>query len=42
MAPNQTLPFGRIWNDIGPQRGHVERETYRGVTGFDLADWTAI
>jgi len=34
MAPGQTLPFGRIWNDIGPQEGHVERETYRGVAGF--------
>jgi outer membrane receptor protein involved in Fe transport len=34
MAPGQTLPFGRIWNDIGPQQGHVERETYRGVAGF--------
>lgn len=30
----QTLPFGRIWNDIGPQRGHVSRDTYRLVTGF--------
>lgn len=27
--------FGRIWNDIGPQRGHVTRQTYRIVTGFD-------
>jgi outer membrane receptor protein involved in Fe transport len=34
MAPGQTLPFGRIWNDIGPQQGHVERDTYRGVVGF--------
>jgi outer membrane receptor protein involved in Fe transport len=30
----QTLPFGRIWNDIGPQRGHVSRDTYRFVGGF--------
>jgi len=30
-----TLPFGRIWNDIGPQIGSVERDTYRGVAGFD-------
>lgn len=34
MAVGTTLPFGRIWNDIGPQRGHVERDTYRGVAGF--------
>jgi iron complex outermembrane recepter protein len=30
----QTVPFGRIWNDIGPQEGSVERDTYRGVVGF--------
>ena len=30
-----TLPFGRIWNDIGPQVGDVKRETYRIVTGFN-------
>ena len=30
-----TLPFGRIWNDIGPQIGDVKRDTYRAVTGFD-------
>ncbi|MGC1271427.1 MAG: TonB-dependent receptor [Croceibacterium sp.] len=30
----QTLPFGRIWNDIGPQRGTVTRETWRAVTGL--------
>ncbi len=28
-------PFGRIWNDIGPQIGKVDRQTYRLVTGFD-------
>lgn len=28
-----TIPVARIWNDIGPQRGHVERETYRAVVG---------
>ncbi|MXP41301.1 TonB-dependent receptor [Altererythrobacter soli] len=27
------IPVARIWNDIGPQVGHVERETYRAVTG---------
>ena len=35
--------MGRIWNDIGPQLGKVERETYRIVAGakFDMwADWT--
>jgi outer membrane receptor protein involved in Fe transport len=30
-----TAPFGRIWNDLGPQRGDVSRETYRAVAGFD-------
>jgi len=36
----QTLPFGRIWNDIGPQRGEVKRETWRAVGGgeWHLAD----
>lgn len=29
------VPFGRIWNDIGPQLGDVDRQTYRVVTGFD-------
>lgn len=32
-----SLAFGRIWNDIGPQRGHVTRQTYRIVTGFEYA-----
>lgn len=39
----QTLPFGRIWNDIGPQEGEVTRETYRAVAGFDwevASAWT--
>ncbi|WP_077228483.1 TonB-dependent receptor plug domain-containing protein [Sphingomonas hengshuiensis] len=31
----QTLAFGRIWNDIGPQLGEVTRETYRFVGGFE-------
>lgn len=31
----QTLPFGRIWNDIGPQIGEVTRETFRVVGGFE-------
>lgn len=31
----QTLPFGRIWNDLGPQIGDVTRDTYRIVTGFN-------
>ncbi len=38
-----TLPVVRIWNDIGPQRGNVKRETYRAVAGLkaDLAPgWT--
>ena len=30
-----TVPFGRIWNDIGPQRGDVSRRTFRLVGGFD-------
>ena len=30
-----TVPFGRIWNDIGPQLGDVTRQTVRAVTGFD-------
>ncbi|MET0247705.1 MAG: TonB-dependent receptor plug domain-containing protein, partial [Sphingomonas sp.] len=29
-----SLPFGRIWNDIGPGRGEVARETYRFVAGL--------
>lgn len=32
--PRNCVPFGRIWNDIGPQVGTVQRETFRGVTGF--------
>jgi len=35
MAPGTTLPFGRIWNDLGPQFGQVKRETYRVVGGFN-------
>jgi len=37
-----SIPFGRIWNDIGPQRAEVTRETYRGVFGLKAdmwADW---
>ena len=30
-----TVPFGRIWNDIGPQIGIVSRDTYRLVGGFN-------
>ncbi len=30
-----TLPFGRIWNDIGPQVGVVDRQTFRVVGGFE-------
>jgi outer membrane receptor protein involved in Fe transport len=33
--PRNCVPFGRIWNDIGPQYGAVSRDTYRVVTGFD-------
>lgn len=29
-----SLPFGRIWNEIGPSRGSVTRETYRVVGGL--------
>ncbi|WP_129790483.1 TonB-dependent siderophore receptor [Sphingosinicella sp. CPCC 101087] len=29
-----TLPFGRIWNDLGPQVGDVTRDTFRAVSGF--------
>jgi outer membrane receptor protein involved in Fe transport len=31
-----TVPFGRIWNDIGSQVGNVKRDTLRTVVG---ADW---
>ena len=31
----ETVPFGRLWNDIGPQLGDVSRQTFRIVTGFD-------
>ncbi|WP_164549755.1 TonB-dependent receptor domain-containing protein [Altericroceibacterium xinjiangense] len=37
------IPVARIWNDIGPQRGQVERATYRGVVGAKgdvWRDWT--
>lgn len=34
QANVQTVPFGRIWNDIGPQRGEVTRETLRIVGGL--------
>lgn len=30
-----TVPFGRIWNDIGPQVGTVKRDTYRLIGGFN-------
>lgn len=38
-----TIPFGRIWDDIGPQRAEVTRETYRIVAGAKVqmwGDWT--
>jgi len=38
-----SIPFGRIWNDIGPQRAEVTRETYRFVAGTKVqmwGDWT--
>jgi len=38
-----SVPFGRIWNDIGPQYGEVERETYRLVGGLKAelgGSWT--
>jgi len=38
-----SIPFGRIWDDLGPQRGAVKRETYRMVAGFNArmwGDWT--
>jgi len=36
MDANGVTSFrvGRIWNDIGPQIGSVERETYRAVAGL--------
>ncbi|BAK65608.1 TonB-dependent receptor-like protein [Sphingobium sp. SYK-6] len=45
MAANglATIPFGRVWNDIGPQRAEVTRETYRAVVGLNAkmwGDWT--
>jgi len=38
-----SIPFGRIWNDIGHQYATVTRETYRGVVGINAhmwGDWT--
>jgi len=38
-----SIPFGRIWNDIGAQRAEVTRETYRAVVGLNAhmwGDWT--
>ncbi|MBU0555807.1 MAG: TonB-dependent receptor [Alphaproteobacteria bacterium] len=38
-----SIPFGRIWNDLGPQRSTVKRETYRAVVGIKAemwSDWT--
>lgn len=29
-----SISVGRIWNDLGPQRGRVEREIYRAVSGL--------
>ena len=29
-----SVAVGRIWNDLGPQVGRVERDIYRAVTGF--------
>ncbi len=37
QSPDDTrncVPFGRLWNDIGPQLGDVSRQTFRIVTGF--------
>jgi len=34
-----SIPFGRIWNDLGPQRAEVTRETYRGVFGINANMW---
>ncbi|MBN8829886.1 MAG: TonB-dependent receptor [Sphingomonadales bacterium] len=37
------VPFGRVWNDIGPQYSEVTRENYRAVVGIKAemwADWT--
>jgi len=39
----ESIPFGRIWNDIGHQRAEVKRETYRAVVGIKAemwSDWT--
>jgi len=30
-----TIPVARVWNDIGPQRGVVDRKTYRAVAGAE-------
>jgi iron complex outermembrane receptor protein len=38
-----SIPFGRVWNDLGPQRSDVKRETYRAVVGLNAemwGDWT--
>jgi outer membrane receptor protein involved in Fe transport len=37
------VPFGRVWNDIGPQYAEVTRENYRAVVGIHAemwSDWT--
>src|SRR5690606_10468033 len=39
----ESIPFGRIWNDLGHQRAEVKRETYRAVVGIKAemwSDWT--
>lgn len=34
-----SIPFGRVWNDLGPQRSNVDRETYRAVVGINAQMW---
>ena len=39
-----TLPVARMWDDIGPQRGSVQRKTYRAVAGIKAelgGSWSA-
>ncbi|MCW2394643.1 MULTISPECIES: TonB-dependent receptor domain-containing protein [unclassified Sphingobium] len=31
--------MGRVWNDLGPQRSTVKRDTYRAVVGINAEMW---
>ncbi|MCW2369599.1 TonB-dependent receptor plug domain-containing protein [Sphingobium sp. B11D3D] len=34
-----SIPFGRVWEDLGPQRSTVKRDTYRAVVGINAEMW---